>query len=160
MSSPSNVGTLEPVPSPAPATPEATPPAVDAAAPAAAAPAAPVAAGPAPEPLPAGATPVLVVQRGMRPGVEYPIYEGKNFMGRTDEEPVDINLEDQEPAERTWSSRQHSCITFENGLLIVEDLNSANGTYVNRTRVWPGTKQPVKVGDVIQIGTIHMKVKA
>ena len=51
---------------------------------------------------------------------------------------MDIDLDDQEAADRIWSSRQHAVITFENGTLTIEDLNSLNGTFVNRTRVHPG----------------------
>jgi pSer/pThr/pTyr-binding forkhead associated (FHA) protein len=132
--------------------------------------AAPVEAAPAPEaaaaaPAPAGeklapdAAPKLVVQRGLKVGIEYPIYEGNNFVGRADEKPVDIDLDDQEPPDRVWSSRQHCLITFENGELNVEDLNSANGTFVNRTRVYPGQKRPLAVGDVVQVGTVQLKLK-
>jgi pSer/pThr/pTyr-binding forkhead associated (FHA) protein len=117
-------------------------------------------AAPAAEPLPAGATPKLVCIRGVRIGLEYPIYEGPNYLGRSDEQPVDIDLDDQERADNIWSSRQHALVTFENNCLFVEDLTSANGTYLNRDRLLPGQKQPVKVGDVIQIGGIHLKVQA
>src|SRR5204863_5952082 len=111
-------------------------------------------------PLPAGSQPKLVVLRGLRINAEYPLYEGHNFIGRVDEKPVDIDLEDQEPPDRIWSSRQHALITFEDGQLIIEDLNSANGTFVNRTRVLPGQKRPLQLNDVIQIGTVQMKVRA
>jgi hypothetical protein len=121
----------------------------------------PAAAAPdAGEPLPAGATPKLVCIRGVRLGVEYPVYEGENFIGRSDEQPVDIDLDDQERPDNIWSSRQHAVVRFENGLLSVEDLKSANHTYVNRAKAEPGTKMPLKVGDVIQIGGIHLKVQA
>ena len=96
--------------------------------------------------------------RGQKRNVEYPIFEGLNFIGRADEKPVDIDLEDQEPPDRVWCSRQHACISFENNELAIEDLNSANGTYVNRTRVYPGSKRPLAVNDVIQIGNVQMKV--
>jgi hypothetical protein len=138
---------------PAPAMAEAAPPP---AAPPAAAPAAPPAAG---APLPEGAQPKLVVIRGVKLNVEYPIYEGLNFIGRADEKPVDVDLEDQEPPDRIWSSRQHACISFEAGILHVEDLNSSNGTFVNRTRVYPGQKRQLNVNDVIQIGTVQLKLK-
>ncbi len=108
--------------------------------------------------LPLGAEPKLVVVRGRKRNVEFPIYEGQNFIGRMDEKPVDIDLEDQEPPDRIWSSRQHAVLTFENGRLVVEDLKSANGTFVNRHRVQPGQKRRVKPGDIIQIGTIHLRV--
>jgi hypothetical protein len=135
--------------------------AVAAAAPAAPspAPAAPPAAGEAAK-LPAGAQPRLVVLRGQRINVEYPVYEGHNFIGRSDEKPVDIDLEDQEPPDRIWSSRQHALITYEDGGLMIEDLNSSNGTFVNRARIYPGQKTNLKVNDVVQIGTVQMKVKA
>ena len=130
------------------------------AAPVAAAPAgAPAAVPAAGAPLPAGSAPKLVVIRGQKINAEYPIYEGLNFIGRADEKPVDIDLEDQEPPDRIWSSRQHAFITFENGALTVEDLNSSNGTFVNRARIYPGQKCPLNVGDVVQIGTVQMKVK-
>ena len=126
----------------APPPPVAPRPAASAAAAAAAAPPAPLRPPPAPAPaaappppaapLPAGAQPRLVVLRGQKRNVEYPIYEGHNFIGRADEKPVDIDLEDQEPPDRVWCSRQHACITFEDGKLSIEDLNSANGTFVNR----------------------------
>src|SRR5262249_23038206 len=105
---------------------------------------APPAARPAPAPLAADAQPKLVVIRGQKLNAEYPIYPDLNFIGRADEKPVDIDLEDQEPPDRVWCSRQHALITFEGGLLTIEDLNSANGTYVNRNRVYPGQKQPLK----------------
>lgn len=106
----------------------------------------------------ADAQPKLVVTRGLKQNVEYPLYPGQNFLGRADDKPVDVDLDDQEPPDRVWSSRQHAVIIFENGQLTLEDLNSANGTYVNRERVFPGQKRGLKVGDVIQLGTIHLKV--
>jgi pSer/pThr/pTyr-binding forkhead associated (FHA) protein len=81
------------------------------------------------------------------------------FVGRADEKPVDIDLDDQEPPDRVWSSRQHCLITFENGELQLEDLNSANGTFVNRTRVYPGQKRGLTPNDVIQVGTVQLKLK-
>ncbi len=128
-------------------------------APAAAAPAAvPAAAPPVGAVLPAGSQPRLLVLRGQKRNVEYPIYEGLNFIGRADEKPVDIDLEDQEPPDRIWCSRQHACLSFENNELFLEDLNSANGTYVNRTRIYPGQKRQLAPNDIIQIGNVQLKV--
>jgi hypothetical protein len=145
-----------PAPPPAPAPVAATPPPAPAPAPATV-PATPAAA---PAPLPPDAQPRLVVLRGLKRNVEYPIYEGHNFIGRADEKPVDIDLDDQEPPDRVWSSRQHALITFEEGKLLLEDLNSANGTFVNRTRIYPGQKRDLSVGDILQIGTVQMKLIA
>jgi hypothetical protein len=154
------------------AMPEPLPlPAMQLAEPVAAAPAPAPAAAPAAKPpeagapaaeagkLPPDAKPKLVVLRGQKINMEFPIYEGPNFVGRADEKPVDIDLEDQEPPDRVWCSRQHAVINLENSVLLIEDLNSANGTYVNRNRVYPGQKKQLNVNDVIQIGTVQMKVK-
>jgi FHA domain len=122
----------------------------------AAMPTAPAAAAPAA--IPSGAEPRLLVLRGQRRNVEYPIYEGLNFIGRADEKPVDIDLEDQEPPDRIWCSRQHACISFEGNQLAIEDLNSANGTYINRAKLYPGQKKSLNVNDIIQIGNVQMKV--
>jgi FHA domain len=132
-------------------------PAQAAAAPGAApAPSAPAAPG---TKLPADAKPKLVVLRGQKINAEFPVYEGLNFIGRADEKPVDIDLEDQEPPDRIWCSRQHALINLEDGMMTIEDLNSANGTYVNRARIYPGQKRPLNVNDVIQIGTVQLKLK-
>jgi hypothetical protein len=120
---------------------------------------APAAAAEPPERLPPDTKPKLVVLRGQRLSVEYPLYDGDNYLGRADEKAVDIDLEDQEPPDRIWSSRQHALITYENGMLTIEDLNSTNGTFVNRLRVHPGQKRPLQINDIIQIGTVQMKVK-
>jgi hypothetical protein len=147
----------------APPTAPAAPPAPGAAAPAAAPPTPPpqpasaapaVAAGA----IPANAQPRLLVLRGQKRNVEYPIYEGQNFIGRADEKPVDIDLEDQEPPDRVWSSRQHAVVTFEEGRITIEDLSSSNGTFVNRARIYPAQPQPLKPNDVIQIGTVQLKL--
>lgn len=142
---------VEPTPAPAPA-PVPTP----APAPAAAAPAA---AGRA---IPAGASPHLVVQRGQKVGIEFPIYGGDNYIGRADDKPVDVDLEDQEPPDRVWTSRQHAVLHYDEdaGSITLEDLNSSNGTFVNRARVYPGQPRSLVLGDVIQIGTVHLKLKA
>ena len=121
--------------------------------------AAPAGEAGAPVKLAAGAQPKLVVQRGLKINVEYPVYQGNNFIGRADEKPVDIDLDDQEPPDRVWSSRQHCLLVFENDELQLEDLNSANGTFVNRVRVYPGQKRSLAPGDVVQVGTVQLKVK-
>ena len=49
-------------------------------------------------------------------------------------------------------------VTFDRGGLVVEDLTSLNGTFVNRVRLHPGQQKQVQNGDVVQIGTVQMKV--
>jgi len=117
---------------------------------------------PAGQSVPPGAQPKLVVRRGLKIGVEFPIYPEYNYIGRADEKPVDVDLEDQEPPDRVWCSRQHAVIHFDEaaGVITVEDLNSSNGTYVNRNRVYPGQKKQLMINDTVQIGTVHLQLKA
>ena len=110
------------------------------------------------ESLPEGARVKLTSQRAVKVGVDYPIYDGPNYIGRADELPVDIDLDDQEKPDQIWISKQHACVHMEAGQICVEDLNSSNGTYVNRVKLAPGTRQPIKAGDIVQIGTVHLKV--
>ena len=119
-------------------------------------------AAPAGQSVPPGAQPKLVVRRGLKIGVEFPIYAEYNYIGRADEKPVDVDLEDQEPPDRVWCSRQHAVIHFDEaaGVITVEDLNSSNGTYVNRNRVYPGQKKQLMLNDTVQIGTVHLQLKA
>ena len=145
------------VPETPPVTPAIVPEAASPVAPAAAA--KPAAAGNTP--IPPGASPKLVVQRGLKIGEEYAIFAGENYVGRADEKPVDIDLTFQEPEERVWCSRQHALMVYDDttGSLTIEDLNSSNGTFVNRERVYPGQPRQLFVGNTIQIGTVHMRVK-
>jgi hypothetical protein len=140
---------------------QADPAAVDTAPPAlpASTPVRPAAA--AGTPIAPGATVKLVVQRGLKIGEEFNVYPGDTYVGRNDEKPVDIDLTLQEPEDRVWCSRQHALIVYDEatGMLTIEDLNSVNGTFVNRDRVYPGQPRQLFVGNTIQIGTVHMKVK-
>lgn len=102
--------------------------------------------------------PKLVVLRGMKIGAEYPLYDGRNVVGRFAEKPVDIDLVSQESMEQIWCSRQHAVLLFEKGSVSLEDLNSLNGTWLNGVRVHAGQARPVKAGDVVQIGTVQMKL--
>jgi hypothetical protein len=112
---------------------------------------------PTPPPVPI-LRPKLVVLRGMKIDTEYPIYEGRNTVGRFADKPVDIDLVCQESTEQIWCSRQHAVILFEKGAVMIEDLNSLNGTWVNGVRIHAGQQRVLRTGDVVQIGTVQMKL--
>jgi pSer/pThr/pTyr-binding forkhead associated (FHA) protein len=50
-------------------------------------------------------------------------------------------------------SREHAGVIFRDGRWHVEDRGSFNGTYLNGTRVVPGTPLPLRHADRISIGT-------
>jgi serine/threonine protein kinase len=109
------------------------------------------------------ARPRLVVEKGVKPGVEYLLKPGANVIGRPDEQPVDVNLEGQETAERIECSRRHCCIHNDDGTLIIEDgvkgVKSTNGTFVNGAPVFPGERRRLRSGDVVQAGTVRLRVR-
>ena len=102
--------------------------------------------------------PRLEVVRGEKLGVSFAVLEGKNILGRMVNAPVDIDLTGQEPPERVWTSRQHACVLFDGRAVILEDLNSLNGTFVNRQRVFPGQQRVLQPNDVIQVGTVQLRM--
>jgi hypothetical protein len=110
-----------------------------------------------PSPVPTQAFKLLVI-RGLRINVEYPLCEGQNLVGRSDDRPVDVDLRDQEPVDRVWASRQHAVFHLAGDVLTLEDLHSTNGTYVNRHRLPPAAKRKLKTDDVVQVGTVQFKV--
>ena len=109
-------------------------------------------------PPPPQVRPRLVVIRGMRLNAEFPVYEGRNTVGRFADKPVDIDLVAQEAEGQVWSSRFHAAITFAGGSVLIEDLNSLNGTWVNGARVPAGQQRLLKCEDVIQVGTVQLRL--
>ena len=54
-------------------------------------------------------------------------------------------------------SRRHASVRQDGHTVVVTDLGSANGTYVNEQRVLDGTR--VEDGDVIRLGGAEIRVK-
>jgi hypothetical protein len=107
----------------------------------------PAASGAAPEPADAVAgagagRATLVVERapGHQPGMRYDIGAGATI-GRGD---VEIVLDDP------FASGRHARIDRQGGVLVLEDLGSTNGTYLNEELVTG--PQPLHPGDRIRIG--------
>jgi hypothetical protein len=90
-----------------------------------------------------GFEPRLVVERapGHTPGMEYDIGEGA-VMGRGDQ--AEIRLEDP------FASSRHAKLTRQGGIVVVEDLGSTNGTYLNEELL--AGPQPLHAGDRVRIG--------
>src|SRR3954451_15384902 len=90
-----------------------------------------------------GFEPRLVVERapGHSPGMEYDIGEGA-VMGRGDQ--AEIRLEDP------FASSRHARLLRQGGIVVLEDLGSTNGTYLNEELVTG--PQPLHRGDRVRIG--------
>jgi pSer/pThr/pTyr-binding forkhead associated (FHA) protein len=50
-------------------------------------------------------------------------------------------------------SREHAAVTIRDGRWFLEDRGSFNGTYLNGTRVVPGTPMPLRHADRISVGS-------
>lgn len=86
--------------------------------------------------------PRLLVERapGHQPGVAYDLMDGVT-LGRGD---VEIHLDDP------YASARHARITRQGRVLVIEDLGSTNGTYLNEEPL--SGPQPLYDGDRIRIG--------
>jgi pSer/pThr/pTyr-binding forkhead associated (FHA) protein len=54
-------------------------------------------------------------------------------------------------------SRRHAIISPQGGGFVLEDLASANGTFVNGRRLQPQAPAPVRHGDEIKFGTLILR---
>jgi hypothetical protein len=78
---------------------------------------------------------------GLRAGSAYDLSQGA-LLGRG--ETADIRLED------TFASSQHARLVPQGDVMVLEDLGSTNGTYLNGEPL--RGPQPLHVGDTIRIG--------
>jgi len=91
---------------------------------------------------------VVILEPVEQAGLVYPVVE-QLMIGRSAS--CDITLDD------TFVSSQHARISKTDGGLVVSDLGSTNGTYVDRERV----TSPIQVGRGarIQVGSTVMEVR-
>ncbi len=90
-----------------------------------------------------GRDPRLVVERapGHTPGMEYEIGNGA-VLGRGDQ--AEIRLDDP------FASSRHARLTLQGRVVVIEDLGSTNGTYLNEELL--GGPAPLHAGDRVRIG--------
>jgi FHA domain len=90
-----------------------------------------------------GDEPRLIVERapGHTPGMEYDISAGA-VLGRGEQ--AEIRLEDP------FASSRHAQIVKQGGVMVLEDLGSTNGTYLNEEVL--GGPTPLHPGDRVRIG--------
>jgi uncharacterized RDD family membrane protein YckC len=92
---------------------------------------------------------MLVVASGAAQGTQITVPPGGLLLGR--DGPAEGRLGD-DPA----LSRQHAMISHSGqGDLVISDMGSANGTFLNGSRV--GQPTPVRPGDVIELGSTRLQ---
>lgn len=55
-------------------------------------------------------------------------------------------------------SRLHAVIRKNAGSIVIMDLGSSNGTYINGTRIVPNIEQPLRHGDIVALGKLKMQI--
>ncbi|TMK99230.1 MAG: FHA domain-containing protein [Actinobacteria bacterium] len=98
-----------------------------------------------------GRSPRLVVERapGHEPGMIYDL-DGSIVLGRGDA--AEIRLEDP------FASARHARIYEQGDILVIEDLGSTNGTYLNEELLQ--TPRPLHLGDRLRIGDSEFTFEA
>jgi predicted component of type VI protein secretion system len=91
----------------------------------------------------------LLVVRGRSASEIIKLEEGVTIVGRHDECHLKIKS--------SQVSRQHCHLFEKKGLLLVKDLGSANGTFVNGKRV--KEQQVLEPGDELTIGDVQLRVE-
>jgi hypothetical protein len=103
--------------------------------------------GPAPSPY--GQLVVSAAgQTGIPVGKVFPL-SPVTVIGRSTE--VDVSLND------TFLSNEHARLERRNGVWVLEDLNSTNGTYLNGFEVRAATE--LHDGDTVRVGRVELKLR-
>ncbi|MHC5544692.1 FHA domain-containing protein, partial [Singulisphaera rosea] len=100
----------------------------------------------------------LEVIRGRDTGHTYALAPGEMVLGNALNGTPGLDLGRHEgDGPRKMAARQASLRRSEQGLAL-QDLESPGGTFVNRQRLLPGQSRTLQLGDVIQLGSVQLKV--
>ncbi len=91
----------------------------------------------------------LVALNGAQKGQDFRLVDGKNMIGTAAD--TDIVLTDQ------YMSSRHAVLRHEEGVFVLVDLDSTNGTYVNDSRV---SKEELIDNDRVRLGRTELKFKS
>jgi pSer/pThr/pTyr-binding forkhead associated (FHA) protein/CheY-like chemotaxis protein len=88
-------------------------------------------------------------------------FEKRLVIGRSDTATKFLPDVDLSPyhAELYGISRQHAALVVNSAQLMVVDLNSGNGTYLNGVKLTPHEENPLRSQDRLQLGKLPLEVK-
>lgn len=89
----------------------------------------------------------LIITNGLDKGQHFVLSNGENIVGRDEEAQIHLSL--------NAVNRQHACVVVQCDSVLIQDLNSVNGTFVNGERLQQDLL--LNDGDLIQIADLEMK---
>lgn len=69
----------------------------------------------------------------------------------------EVEVSDEGEAAKSVS-RRHARILRQEDSVVIEDLASVNGTFLNGTRLTPYIPQPLQTGDVVHLGKVSIEI--
>ncbi len=112
---------------------------------------------PAPSALPEGAKVKLSVVKGLRPGKNYALKEGVNYLGRKGAHAVDVDLTEQENPGAAVAVNRFALVWLDRNGIAIADTGKRL-THVNGERIVAGKKLPLKADDTLRFGKTELKV--
>jgi hypothetical protein len=98
----------------------------------------------------------LVSYEGNELGEHWPVYQGRNVVGREHSGPgLDIEID------HPTASSQHAVLLARArpGRAVLEDTRSTNGTFVNDNALSPGQRWELRDGDRVRFGLFEALIK-
>jgi PAS domain-containing protein len=89
----------------------------------------------------------LICVAGIHRGEEFPLKDGDNIVGRSQESDIKVNCD--------GVSKKHLKLIVNNDIVYVQDLNSSNGTFLNNNIV---QRSEVQKGDLISLPDTTFKL--
>jgi hypothetical protein len=101
----------------------------------------------------------LEVVRGRDLGRSYVLEPGETIMGNGKNGERGLDLLDQEGSSPRKMAARHASLSSTGGELTIRDLETPGGTFVNQQRLLSSQARRLESGDVIQLGSVQLKVK-
>jgi len=100
----------------------------------------------------------LEIVRGRETGRVYALQAGETTLGNAlnGSRGIDLAMHEGEGPRRM--SARHAALDCSTNGLILRDLDSPGGTFVNRQRILSGQAKSLQAGDLIQLGGVQLKV--
>ncbi len=101
----------------------------------------------------------LEVVRGRQAGRAYTLGPGETVVGNALNGQPGVDLKDQEGDSPRRMAGRHAALVSTGGELVIRDLESPGGTFVNRQRLLAGQARRLEPGDLVQLASVQLAVK-